>query len=80
MTDGDYTRTEAWNLQLQGEIDSLRAENAELLAALAKITQHLSEWIDEYGPTPDDTELEDIATARALIARLDTPASEGEET
>lgn len=31
MTDGGYTRTEAWNLQLQAKVDHLQALNKELV-------------------------------------------------
>lgn len=35
MTDGGYTQTEAWNLQLEAEVTRLRAENERLREAYA---------------------------------------------
>lgn len=46
---------------------------SELVEALTAVTDRLSDYVSEYGPTPDDQEYPMIEGARALVAKHATP-------
>jgi len=68
MTDGGYSRTEGWNLQLQAQVVHLKEQNAALLSVLEGLEPYLDAIVCYASTMEEHAPNRLVVNARAAIA------------